>query len=344
MWESFSSGSVPKAMRVALRDDDKMSYEESVDVLWATLRNGTLSMAEVNDLEQVAKQSKSIQPASKSMLEAFVRHARHAIGKCGPYRLTTARQQYAAEMVCNFFKGVHKRFPNLDRNEVGAGMLMRIAHPGLLNQGDASLCGPTALMHGVASDNPGVYARFAIDLYEKGRAKLGRLMIEPGTDARNYSPNGKIPQVDWLTMASIRDSENWLFDYDDAEDEFAGITLPGELAHWFRKAGYTDVKNVTNVVFNKGTGTLDDADRLYAAGYRVCLFIGINMLKDETDRKGSTTAEHWVVLRSRVARAGGNVRLTVFTWGTGNHEVPQTGILSLENFYRNFYGYVAAKP
>ena len=43
------------------------------------------------------------------------------------------------------------------------------------------------------------------------KAKLGRLSIEPGSDARNYDPKGKIPQVDWLTMASIRDSENWLF-------------------------------------------------------------------------------------------------------------------------------------
>ena len=241
-------------------------------------------------------------------------------------------------------QGVHKRFPNLDRNEVWVGLLMRIAHPGVLDQGGASLCGPTALMHAVATDRPGEYARFAIDLYETGKAKLGRLMIEPGKDARNFTPNGKIPQVDWLTMASIRDSENWLFDYDDVEDEFEGITLPGELAHWFRKAGYSDVRNVTNVVFNKGTGTLDDADRLYAAGYRVCLFIGINMLSGSSQTSGSTTAEHWVVLRSRVVRTGGNVRLTVFTWGTGNHEVPQRGILSLEDFYRNFYGFVAAKP
>lgn len=344
MFESFNSGSVSRAMRTALLDDNRMSYEECIDVLWATLKNGTLSMAEVNDLELVANQSKSIQPASKAMLEAFVRHAKHAISNCGPYRLTTARQQFAAEMVCGFLKGVYKRFPNLDRNEVAAGLLMRVAHPGLLNQGGASLCGPTALMHAVASDRPGEYVRFATDLYERGRAKLGRLMIEPGSDARNYNPNGKIPQVDWLTMASIRDSENWLFDYDDADKEFAGITLPGELAHWFRKAGYSDVRNVTNVVFNKGSGTLDDADRLYNGGYRVCLFIGINMLSGRKQTSGSTTAEHWVVLRSPVTRVGGNVRMTVFTWGTGNHQIPQHGSLSLADFYRNFYGFVAAKP
>jgi hypothetical protein len=344
-WDKLGSNSVKRGLRMGMNDDDRLSHEESVDMLWETLRNGTLSMTEVNDLDVVATQSRSISPWSRAMLNTFVSQAREAIAHHGPYRLYTLKQQFAAEMVCNFLKRPsRKHFPNLNQNEIGAGLLMRIAHPGILDQGAASLCGPTALMHSVASDRPGEYARFAIDLYEYGKAKLGRLMIEPGKDARNYSPNGKIPPVDWLTMASIRDSENAFFDYDDADKEFAGITLPGELANWFRRAGYSDVKNVTNVVFNKGGGTLDEADRLYAAGYRVCLFIGINMLSGRDQTSGSTTAEHWVVLRSPITRTGENVRLTVFTWGSGNHEVPQSGTLSLENFYRNFYGFVAAKP
>lgn len=343
-WDGLSSSSVRKGLRVGLLDDNKLSYDETVDLLLETLRDGAVTKAEVDDLDLVTTQAKSLPPASKAMLQTFVSQAREVAGRLGAFRLTTAKQQFAAEMVCDFFRGVHKRFPNLDRNEVGVGMLMRVAYPGLLNQGAASLCGPTALIYNVVSDRPGEYVRFAIDLYEKGKAKLGRLVIEPEADARNYDPKGRIPQVDWLTMASIRDSENWLFDYDDVDKEFAGITLPGELASWFSKAGYSDVRNVTNVYFNKGGGTLDDADRLYAAGYRVCLFIGINMLSGGKQTSGSTTAEHWVVLRSRVARAGGNVSLQVFTWGDGTYQIPQRGSLSLDDFYRNFYGYVAAKP
>jgi hypothetical protein len=344
-WDAVTSPSVKRGLRKGLEDDGWFDHEEVVNLLWETLKSGALTLEEVNDLDQVAKQSRSMPIWGRQVLTTFVRHAKWAIDRHGPYRLLTSKQQFAAEMVCNFLKQASpKKFPNLGKDEVAAGMLMRIAHPGILNQGDASLCGPTALMHGVVSDRPGEYVRFAIDLFEKGRAKLGRMVIEPGADCRNYNPNGKIPQVDWLTMASIRDSENWLFDYDEVEDEFAGITLPGELASWFSRAGYSDVKNVTNVYFNKGGGTLDDADRLYAAGYRVCLFIGINMLKGSAQTSGSTTAEHWVVLRSRVVRSGGNVRLTVFTWGDGTYELPRRDTLSLENFYRNFYGYVAAKP
>jgi hypothetical protein len=36
--------------------------------------------------------------------------------------------------------------------------------------------------------------------------------------------------------------------------------------------------------------------------------------------------------------------MTIFTWGNGNYQVPQSGVLPLDDFLENFYGYVAAKP
>jgi hypothetical protein len=253
---------------------------------------------------------------------------------------------FAANMTCDFLqRSGRSYFPRLDRDEVGVGMLMRIASPGILKQGDASLCGPAALLFNVVSDNPVMYARFAIDLYEKGKAKIGRLLIEPGKDVRSYLPSpAAIHPVDWMTMASVRDSENWLLDYDSAEKEFAGITMPGELAHWFRLAGYSDVREETNVYFTKGTGTLDDASGLFAKGYRVVMFIAMQMLEAKNQTKSSTIPDHWVVLRSQIDRSGGKVKMKVFTWGYGEYQVPQAGDLSLDDFSKNFYGYVAGKP
>ena len=345
-WDTLKSGSVDRAVRKGLADDLELSHPEVVSIIQSTLSNGIVSGAELDDLTHVAAVSRSISPRSRALLTNFVSQVKTTLGGPGPYWLRTDGHKYAAEMVCEFLKrspGTY--FPKLHRDDVGIGLLMRIANPGLLNQGQASLCGPTALMFNLATDKPAAYVRFAIDLFEKGKAMIWRLQIEPGSDVRNYlPPAGSIPQVDWLTMASIRDSENAFFDYDSVDDEFAGITLPGELAHWFRRAGYSDVTERTNVYFNKGSGTLDEADRLYAAGYRVCLFIGINMLSGSNQTKGSSTAEHWVVLRSRVTRTGGNVSLKVFTWGDGTYQVPQRGTLSEGDFYGNFYGFVAAKP
>src|SRR5262249_24657836 len=148
----------------------------------------------------------------------------------GPYRLSSSQQKFAAEMVCDFLERSGRcMFPKLDRDDVGIGLLIRIANPNVMNQGQSSLCGPTNLICSLATDQPAQYARYAIDLYEKGKAKIGRLLIEPGTGVRDYlPPRGAIPQVDWLTTASLRDSENWFFHYDSVDREFAGITLPGE--------------------------------------------------------------------------------------------------------------------
>ncbi len=345
-WDNLKSGSVQKALRQGLLDDLALNHSEVVNIIRSTLSNGIVSASELADLSTVAATSRTIPPRSKAMVQKFVASVKATVGGKGPYRLPTDKHVFAANMVCDFLRRSGRAyFPRLDRDEVGVGMLMRIANPSLLRQGEASLCGPTALLFSVASDNPVQYARFAIDLYEKGKAKIGRLMIEPGKDVRNYlPPPGAIEPVDWMTMASIRDSENWFFDYDSAEKEFAGMTMPGELAQWFRQAGYSDVREETNVYFTKGTATLDGASTLFAKGYRVVLFIAMQMLEAKNQTKSSTVPDHWIVLRSRIDHAGGNVKLKVFTWGQGEFAIPEGAPLSVDDFSKNFYGYVAGKP
>jgi hypothetical protein len=31
--------------------------------------------------------------------------------------------------------------------------------------------------------------------------------------------------------------------------------------------------------------------------------------------------------------------MTIYTWGYGQYQVPQSGVLSLDDFLMNFYGY-----
>ena len=345
-WDALTTASVKKALRAGLDDDMTLSHAEVVNIVRSTLSDGSVFASEVNDLATVSSKAKSLTPRSRRMLDLFVNKMRTTYRGKGPYTLPSDRHQLAAGMACDFLeRSGPSRFKSLDRDDVGVGMLMRIANPGLLNQDEASLCGPAAMLFGVAADNPVMYARFAIDLYEKGKASLYRLEIKPGKDVRDYQPPASMDQVDWMTMASIRDSENAFFDYDVAAKEFAGITLPGELAHWFRRAGYADVREETNLVANKGTGTIDGANKLFGQGYRVCLFIGINMLSEKVQSKGSWTAEHWVVLRSLIDRSNGKVALTVFTWGEGEYQIPHgSKDLSVGDFLDNFYGYVAGKP
>lgn len=347
LWDNVNDPAFRQQLRKAMADDNSISYDEAIEIIRQVLSDGIVSPAEVDDLDAVAKNSKSLPPAARDLFKSFVFSLRFEFKYGGRFRLSEDKHMQAANMICDFLKRSGRMyFPKLNRYDVGIGLLMRISNPGLLRQGQASLCGPAALLFNIANDTPVMYARYAIDLFEKGRASLWRIDVIPGADVRNYAP--PIAQVDWMTMASLRDSENWFLDYDSAGKELAGITLPGELANWFRKSGYRDVQEDTNLsaAFTKGTSTIDAANRLFADGYRICLFIGAQMLEEsEQKRKGSVFDRHWIVQRSRIEYAGNKVRLKVFSWGDGEYSIPHGRTdLSLSDFTQNFYGYVAGKP
>jgi hypothetical protein len=349
-WGEFQSGSVQRALHAALADDHFLSQVKVVEILRSTLSNGTLSTSELADLQMVADSSRSIMPRSKTMLELFVKQARDNIKNIGPYKLPTSGHMYAANLACDFLRRRgNGLWPRQDRDEVGVGMLMRIAYPGLIRQGGASLCGPAAMLYNLVRDRPAAYARYAIDLYETGEAKMVDLSVKPSDTVRFYAPpSTTVDAVDWLTAASLRDSENWFFSYDMADKVFQGATTQMELAYWFHRAGYSDVKEDANLLrHQRDTKNMDEASRLISAGYRVCLLIDGQMLYTEEQAESGSKwlrDRHWVVLQSPIDRSGGNVKMTIYTWGDGNRQVPQSGVLPLDDFLLNFYGYVAAKP
>ena len=98
---------------------------------------------------------------------------------------------------------------------------------------------------------PEDFARYVIDLYETGRAKIGSLEVKPGADCRNYRVVADdVAAVDWVALASLRDGGNALLDYQSPSNEAAGITLPGTLASWFRAGDFRPVENKTNLFFD----------------------------------------------------------------------------------------------
>lgn len=60
------------------------------------------------------------------------------------------------------------------------------------------------------------------------------------------------------------------------------------------------------------------------------------MIETETQAEsGGLRDRHWVVLRSRIDRAGGNVKMKIFTYGDGDYQVPKKGVLPLDDFLMN---------
>jgi len=260
------------------------------------------------------------------------------------------RIDYAMSLVNKFAPGGHgKGFARIDRADVVEGMRARIADPTRVDQKAASLCGPAAFFFCVLEEHPELYAQYVIDLYLTGEARIGALHVKPSSGCRAYnSPRDLIHPVDWIALASLRDSENTLLDYSSANDTAAGITMPHSLADWFRKIGWKGVSNTTNVFFTKGRSDIDVCIRDFNADRRICLFINMQMLDSHKRGDRSFSPDHWVAMSEadRVKKPiirNGKIELGVYSWGD-LHDIPEHGDFLLDKFYHNFYGYVSATP
>lgn len=156
-------------------------------------------------------------------------------------------------------------FPLCDRKTVADQLRDRMAEPSKIFQGKSSLCGPASFLYVIATDKPHVYVKYIIDLYEQGEATIGNLRVKPGAACKNYKVE-RIQEIDWIGLASLRDSTNSVFDYQTVDDQFAGITLPDHLQQWFIQSGYTQVYNRTNLIFDKNLYTLLQAHQKRQSG------------------------------------------------------------------------------
>lgn len=254
------------------------------------------------------------------------------------------RIKYALSLVDAFEPGGHEKgFARIARQDVVDGLRMRITDPTSQDQSAASLCGPAAFFYCVLDEMPHLYTQYVIDLYKTGEARIGSLHIKPSSGCRAYQPPpSKIHPVDWIALASLRDSENTLLDYSSADDTAAGITMPHSLADWFRKIGWKGVHNITNVFFTKGRSEVNECMRYFDTAH-ICLFINMQMLNPLKFADHSVSPNHWVVLTRNMNVQNGGIKFGVYSWGK-QLQIPNTGSYPLDGFYRNFYGYVSSVP
>jgi hypothetical protein len=246
----------------------------------------------------------------------------------------------AQQWVNELGTGTSQAFPNIKRADMVAGLQARLAAPWTIHQADASLCGPASLMYSLASLKSALYAQYVVELYQLGQVRLGHLSVVPGPGCKKYKPviaMGRIHPVDWVALASLRDSENeGLFAYDEASDQIGGITLPGKLVDWFKASGFRADANYTNFVVNKDVGCIRGAANRFSQRHTVCLFIDANLILAPTD-PFPHIANHWAVMAAPVSIKGKHVTTSLYSWGK-----IQKVNLPIDAFCGKFYGYVSA--
>jgi hypothetical protein len=181
-----------------------------------------------------------------------------------------------------------------------------------------------------------------------------------------------VPAADWVVLASIRDSENWFFDYESIKD--SGGSSSGEAIKWMEKMGYQDVVDRANSLFKSSMQTAREANDYFNKGYKVLLRINSNMLDEKDANKGSARGNHYVALVSPITfnlrtvtipggktdcfrdppgpricvtsrdttYEEGTVSFKVYTWGKVRN-VPWSGSLTVLGFINSYYGFVAGK-
>ena len=230
----------------------------------------------------------------------------------------------------------------------------RIAKPWEIDQADTSLCGPAVFFYCLAKDCPALYVKSVIELYMHGETKINDLYIKPSSSCKKATLPEGMASIDWITLASLTDSSNALYNYDSDTDKFSGITLPGRLESWFKAAGYKHVSQQTNLFFDESVDSLLKAQSAFKAGKNVCLFLSAK--SRYIPMTISLIPNHWAVM-SRSLKVG-NLRsinfssnadeikdekfdLEVFTWGREALNMNKKQ-LSLYEFSDYYFGYVIA--
>ncbi len=230
----------------------------------------------------------------------------------------------------------------------------RIVEPWTIAQEGTSLCGPAVFFYCLAKDCPALYVKSVIELYIYGETKINDLHIKPSSGCKKAKRPPNMASIDWITLASLADSSNALYNYDSHKDQFSGITLPGRLESWFKAAGYKHVGKHTNLFFDKSVDSLLKAQRAFKEGKNVCLFLSAKSL--EIPMTIGLIPNHWVVM-SRHLKIGTprsinfstnadeikdeKFNLEVFTWGREALNMNKKQ-LSLYEFSDYYFGYVVA--
>lgn len=232
---------------------------------------------------------------------------------------------------------------HIKKEDLVLSLKSRVYDPDKIDTSVVNLCGPGAFFRCLCLDDPVAFVKIVVDLYRTNEAKLGTRTIKASSSLRSAKPGTDMVGADWIPLASLRDDENTILGYNNAGGTLSGLTMPAAMEKWFKQAGYTGVKNVTNILLTKGIDNLKEAEQLRSQGHRVCLLINAQMMKTEKRAMSSVFPDHWVTLTGAVTVTGENVSLKVHSWGS-IYTLPQVGTCSISDMLKNYYGYVSGKP
>ncbi len=238
------------------------------------------------------------------------------------------------------------KWKGLDRSATADRLIELVNDADKIDQGALGVCGAAIFFNVWIEADPLAFTDFAISLYETGEGRIGSLEVEAGSDLRSqdYSVlrpklTPDVPPADWMVMSALRDSENWIFDFEGTPaEDFSGGTSSREIASWLRATRlFSRVDDDSAAILGED---LDHAQALNPTNNRkVILFIDTNMI---TSARAKGKSKHFVSLRSKVTQLpDGHVDFVYWTWGTPPEHVKQP--LTKSRFESTYLGAITAE-
>lgn len=268
-------------------------------------------------------------------------------------------------------------YPHVIKAALIADLTQSVTAPASIDQAATSLCGPASFLYVLLGTRPDLYVQMVVELYQTGKARLGRLELEPSPGAGKRAVPANMRPVDWVALSGMMEG------YFDPSQEAAGITFPGLLQGWFEQTGFNPVverANITKMFLStdKLIGRILEAQQAWESNYGVCLCVHTEAFLSTKVTAFDKFPNHWVVLTSPIliAQLNNNVlgnyqvinsamiqrlkndlnsgqlsanqlriRFNVFSWGTDPIAVQGSTQTEapLDYFLKHFFGFVKAR-
>ncbi|MEM1311762.1 MAG: hypothetical protein AAGF98_20040, partial [Cyanobacteria bacterium P01_H01_bin.153] len=193
-------------------------------------------------------------------------------------------------------------------------------------QGQQPFCGPASVLFELIRKFPLRYVQLCQSLYETGgfQAKTRRIQA---SEALRQASQGELRMgpADWLVLATLRESENFLFPVEPNAPEIvrniAGMTKFWEMKGWVREIlHYPRVEYFHTYVWRDLAALKKSQTVLDQGGVALGLITAENLLSDQPSRL--TVPNHWVALVGNTdiqkgtfwQHDSGHVSFDVFTW------------------------------
>ena len=246
-----------------------------------------------------------------------------------------------------------------------------------INQAGTSLCGMGCIFYLFAKEQPEQYSKFSKELFRTGETSYKKYLVKPSIEILEKKINklgfplntGNMPIVDFVTLASTRNTDNPK--YTGGDEQFEAINWPKFMVDMCSTfLGYKKVINFTipinnklksaNLPYNEISKRVEDVNQQIIDGYKLILLIDSDLIDDVWDSPFELDY-HWIVLENPIQiknflNSGGEsvykLDFSVFTpWGGAIDTVTNQAVeikylkepITFTHFIKNYYGYIKFK-